>query len=408
MVLVPRYIHDFKCIGSDCEANCCEAGWYINIDKKTYKKYQKIRGELVPSLKKYIKRNRSTPSDHFYADIQLKQCGTCPFLTENKLCSIQNQLGTEFLSLTCLTYPRESNLVNGIVEKSLTMACPEAARVALLNPELMEFVEDEELTKERNSFRRNINTNNTSGSNELEHYFWELRVFTIQVLQNRLYSLADRLIILGMFYQKAQSYVNEGRTKELPSLIDSYMSLITDGAFDTTLQELPTQYKIQIQFLKALVDIRYDVGISSNRYAECLNEFFLGLGYVEGQIEENKATLNYKNAYSNYYEPFMNDREYILENYMVNYVFRKTFPLSGEDKLFDNFVKLVLHYALIKLHLVGLASFHKGLTVDIVIKLISTIAEVVEHNTIYVKRVMKILKENNYTSMAYMSILIKN
>ena len=44
-VLKPFYYDDFKCIAGDCIDNCCHAEWEISIDKKTYKKYRKLKGQ---------------------------------------------------------------------------------------------------------------------------------------------------------------------------------------------------------------------------------------------------------------------------------------------------------------------------------------------------------------------------
>lgn len=41
---------------------------------------------------------------------------------------------------------------------------------------------------------------------------------------------------------------------------------------------------------------------------------------------------------------------------------------------------LVVHYALIKLILIGMSSYHKGLTAEPVLKLIQSFAKTVEHN----------------------------
>ncbi|MFP3632204.1 flagellin lysine-N-methylase, partial [Burkholderia sp. SIMBA_045] len=69
---------------------------------------------------------------------------SCPFLNEEKLCSIQLKLGEDFLSHTCKTYPRVTQTVDDVVELSATLSCPEAARLALLNPNKMQFNRNEE------------------------------------------------------------------------------------------------------------------------------------------------------------------------------------------------------------------------------------------------------------------------
>lgn len=112
MALMPQYVRQFSCIGSECEDTCCQ-GWRVNIDEETYKKYQRVRDlELKPLLKQGIGRVRSNANAQNYGKIKMNSKGKCPFLSENKLCSIQLKLGADYLSDTCKFYPRVFNRVN--------------------------------------------------------------------------------------------------------------------------------------------------------------------------------------------------------------------------------------------------------------------------------------------------------
>ena len=98
-----------------------------------------------------------------------------------------------------------------------------------------------------------------------------------------------------------------------------------------------------------------------------------------------------------YYQPLMQQHEYILENYLVNYVFKNLFPVNGEKHIFDNYVLLIVHYAMIKMLLIGMAGFHKeNFGIDQVIKLIQSFAKVIEHNNVYVKQAFQLLKGEQY------------
>ncbi len=103
----------------------------------------------------------------------------------------------------------------------------------------------------------------------------------------------------------------------------------------------------------------------------------------------------------------MTQHEYILENYLVNYVFKNCMPVDCTSP-FESISKMVLHYALIKLHLVGMAGHHKGLTTDLVIKLIQSLSKTFEHNGTYFEKTMKLLKDNDLMNLTYVSILIRN
>jgi len=405
-LLVPQYMRKFKCTGPECEDSCC-IGWRVSIDQKTYKKYKRShQPELSVLFTKNITRNRSNPSKGNYAKIKLKSDGNCPFLTEQHLCSIQLKLGEKYLSNTCCTYPRITNEVNGIIEKSATMSCPEAARLALLNPEIMEFDEIDELVTTRNIVKGCLNTHALTAASKPQRYFWELRIFTISTLQNRAYTLEDRLVLLGMFYQKLQDYIEKKQIKDIPQLIAGYTNIIYDGSLKDSLINIPAQNTIQMELLKEMAEERFTSGISSKRYLECFTELLHGIEYTS-KLNIEEIGRRYQEVYESYYSPFMAQHGYILENYLVNHVFKNLFPFD-QRTVFDSYVMLIVHYALIKLHLIGMSGFHQNLTQDLVIKLIQSFAKTVEHNPVYVRKILDLLKQNGYNTLVWMALLIKN
>ncbi|SEC34359.1 flagellin lysine-N-methylase [Paenibacillus sp. GP183] len=406
-LLVPQYMNQFSCIGSACEDSCC-VGWRVSIDDSSYKKYNRVQDKEMKSLlDKNVTRVRSNSSSENYAKIKMDDKGCCAFLTEDKLCTIQSKLGEEYLSNVCSTYPRVSNRVNGMLEKSATMSCPEAARLALLDPDGIKFDEIEESSEIRNMIGKTMDTHDKRMMNKPQRYFWELRIFTIQVIQNREYMLSERLIILGMFYNKLQDHISNHEIHEIPQLIASYTNMMSGGALRDLLTDIPAQKVIQMEILKELADERIIRGITSNRYLECFIEFLHGIQYTE-EASVDEIAERYQEAYDQYYQPFMKEHEYILENYLVNQVYKNMFPFGDYPTVFDEYIMLVIHHALIKMHLIGLAGFHKGMDIELAIKLIQSFAKTVEHNKLYLKQVYDLLHKNGYTSLPYMTIFIKN
>ncbi|MDQ0199570.1 flagellin lysine-N-methylase [Neobacillus ginsengisoli] len=403
-MLVPQYMRTFTCIGSECEDSCC-VGWQVSIDEKTFKKYKRVRNQdLSPLFQKNITRVRSSSNPNNFGKISMNKNECCPFLSEEKLCNIQLKLGEGYLSETCNSYPRILNQVNGIFERSATLSCPEAARLALLNLDGIQFDEVEEEVGINTVIAKSLKSKHMEG---IEKYFWELRIFTIQILQNRTYTLGDRLIILGMFYQRVEEIVQSQQLDLIPHHIASYMNVIQDGSLRVNLANIPVRYEIQMKLAKQLADARYNKGISNHRFMECYIEMMQGLQYSSDVITDDTIKY-YMDAFNEYYQPFMNEHDYILENYLVNYVYKNLFPFGGFQSVFDDYVMMIVHYAMIKLHLIGMASFHKQLTTQLVIKLIQSFAKTIEHNSLFLRGVFNLLKDNGYTTMAYMSILIKN
>ncbi|WP_400162315.1 flagellin lysine-N-methylase [Brevibacillus sp. TJ4] len=407
ILLVPTYMDRFQCIGSACEDTCC-AGWSVPIDRATYQKYKKLsQSDLTQKLDTHIKRKQTNPTEGHYATIKMSGCQSCPMLTADSLCEIQLRLGEEYLSKTCANYPRVTNRVNGNYEMAATMSCPEAARLALLNPEPMSFFEIPSQPGQTFSIQTELHPANCSPA-ELPFYFWDLRIFSIELIQNRRYSLTDRVLILGLFYQNMDDFVNSGKVAEIPRLIENYRTLIKDGSLEAAIQQIPPEAAAQIRLLKELIDVRMHIGIDNQRYLDSFQAFLAGISFDNEEGIETVAA-RYQAAYTDYYKPFMNTYSYVLENYLVNYMYKNTFPFSSNAPVLENYFLLALHYSLIKMHLIGIAGFYKDkLAVEHVITLIQSFAKVVEHNSRYMQIAFDYLKRRDFVSIAGMAIFLKN
>jgi lysine-N-methylase len=402
-IYAPQYVTQFSCIGSACEDTCC-AGWRVEIDQRTYRKYRNTKKpEVKELLDSNLKRNRNNPSEQNYAYIQMMEDGSCPLLTSEHLCRVHKYMGESALSHTCTVYPRRYNAVLGVIEETLTMSCPEAARLALLNKSPMNFVEIPIKHKAAFQLNKRVDAGNEA---ELEHYFANLRIFTIEILQNREYSISDRLILLGLAMRKVQDYMDSDRLPEIPSLLNSYAATIMSEALKGSLKEIPKDSFLQVRLMKAGADKRFESDISNRRYKECYTEFLVGLNITQGVTDE-EIVCNYDLANVEYCQPFMKEHEYILENYMVNHALHSTFPLTDSLNVFQSYIALILPFAWLKLVLVGMAGYEKSnFDQNSVLKLIQSYTKVVEHNTKFKNSLISLLEEEGHDSMGYLSILI--
>ena len=414
IALVPDYYKRFVCVGAACEDTCC-GNWQIRIDKATYTKCRRLssQSELKPLIDQCIKRNRSNTDEENYGKIILSGDAKCPLLSEEGWCRLQLLHGMEYLGNVCATYPRQTIYLDGRMEKALTPACPAAARLILLNPEIMTFEEIEEPINTRNLVINNINTQGKSDRKKGGRVFWPLRIFTIEILQNRDYTLSERLIIMGMFFQKVQGIIEKDEQGEVENLIKVFTRWLKQGELKDELAAVPVSLAIQMRVLRELVEERFHVLKNNNSHLAFFEQWKEGVGYTEEaqyteemQIEE--FTQRYKDAHDKYYLPFMAKHEYILENYLVNYVFLRHMPLGKYSTIFDEYLMLALHYAMIKMHLIGIAAYHRGLTIDLVVSFIQSFARNIEHDGIYLKWLSEMLRSNNYVSLAHVAIMLKN
>src|SRR5690606_3273519 len=240
------YVFQFSCIGSNCEDTCCQ-GWRVSVDQATYRAYRQVRHpELRPLLDKAVKRNRSNPSPQNYARIVMDENGKCPLLSTEGLCRVHAELGENYLCTTCAVYPRIHHIVDGVLERSLTLSCPEAARLALLNPDPMEFQLVLEPVGDRDIAADQLDTTSLQFARRLERHFWDARSFTIELLQNRSYDLWERLILLGLFMQNVEE-LQRIDPHAIPKLIERYKQALADGLLRSSLANIPAQPVIQFK-----------------------------------------------------------------------------------------------------------------------------------------------------------------
>ncbi|WP_274309210.1 hypothetical protein [Solibacillus daqui] len=86
--------------------------------------------------------------------------------------------------------------------------------------------------------------------------------------------------------------------------------------------------KFQINLACELIQYKVSYGASSEKYIAILKQLLDGLNLDEAKNEfDIDVTLSkYEESMVKYYEPFMKENEFMLENYIVNYVFKNLVP----------------------------------------------------------------------------------
>lgn len=120
----PDYYKKFKCIGGECEDNCCAAGWQITIDDESLEKYETMEGEIGVRL-----RNSIDWENGMFEQFEHK----CTLLNENGLCDVYCDAGEDKMCILCQRYPRHYEEFENVREISLSVSCPEAAKIVLGN-----------------------------------------------------------------------------------------------------------------------------------------------------------------------------------------------------------------------------------------------------------------------------------
>lgn len=134
LYVIPDYYKEFKCTAEQCEDTCC-AGWQIVVDKKSLKRYKAVRGNYKKTLRAGVNWKQGT----FRQDKDKR----CAFFNADNLCEMYIHLGEKSLCKTCRLYPRHIEEFEGVREISLSVSCPEVARILLNKTEPTNFISKE-------------------------------------------------------------------------------------------------------------------------------------------------------------------------------------------------------------------------------------------------------------------------
>ncbi len=394
-VLSIDYYDAFQCIGNKCEDHCCK-DWSITVDRKSYVKYQKLpASEFKNKLSGHINRNRRAVNDYAYGKINLIE-KKCPMLSEDRLCEIYSKLGPENMCYTCRIYPRVFNQVDDILEQSLSVSCVEVARNLLLRENPIEFNLEIKDAPEVNVIRQ-VRTN--TSKNISHRYFNEIRQFSIGLIQNRKFTIENRLAILGLFIKKVEE--SDNLDIMIEDIIFNFNNSIKLGQYDGLLEEVISTKIVdaQLEFLTQLNNIILSKKINNERFLSNFEKISDGLRLKSGEGEQIKEA--FVNSLGNSYRKFISKNEYIYENYLVCYMFKTMFP-ANEKTMMETYLSLIVQFSIMKMNLIGLCGYYEeAMDTDKVLNLIQSYSVITEHDEFLVGKVQQFLKDKEYNSLAH-------
>lgn len=232
---IPHYYKKFQCIAGECPDTCC-AGWQIVIDDRTREKYRRAEGAFGNRLHNSIDWKESCFQQYE---------GRCAFLNDENLCDIYQEAGKEMLCRTCRNYPRHIEEFEGSREISLSLSCPEAARLILSSREPVQF-----LTAEK------------AGEEEYEDFDFFLytkltdaRDLMIRLLQERREPVSLRIAMVLSLGHDLQRRIRSGQLFLVDQLLERYGK---EGAF-RRMEERIKPYRVDKKSRSRLVRELFEI-----------------------------------------------------------------------------------------------------------------------------------------------------
>lgn len=182
--IYPTYYNDFHCVADACPKTCC-AGWQIEIDTDALERYKKLQIDTV---------------DYQEAAFLQDEKKRCKNLDEHGLCRLIHAHGEEILCDTCRLFPRHTEVFHGVRELSLSISCPEVARMILTNPNSVAFTTEERVEEETEEY--------TEEEIIVYRQLRQLREWMLPMAQDRSKSLEERFAHILSVVQAYQNLVD--------------------------------------------------------------------------------------------------------------------------------------------------------------------------------------------------------
>lgn len=392
----PQYVKKFQCEGSKCQAKCC-CGWQIVIDEDTCRRYAGISDrELADELKRKVIWHKASGTQR----MAMRKDGSCPMLGKDLLCRIQKRCGEEYLSDTCAEFPRRTFLCDGFAERALSLVCPVAAELALMDTKPMVLEQITLNTTRAKSFFPSFLQDRVQGP-----YLLSLQIGGISILQERGFSLDERLCLLGSYSIRVDRLLENGQGEKI------------DGLNKQLLLQKPLGYMKAGDFPKAeyfqllfsLLDDLYGTGIvlysddQIDYVPYILRAFSIG--------EKPKAIAELVKAYRRNYEFYqrfvLEPYRHVLENYLVQEYFNNLYPCRLKGSVQYNYEVFLVFYKFMELFLIALAGVKReNLTANDLLKVIERMAQRTDHASVYLEKVENKLVQYGQEADALMEILL--
>lgn len=392
--LRPAYYDSFRCLAADCRLSCCK-GWSILFDKKDYLSLKRQEGspELNRRMENGVRRVRKGPlAGEQYGEFNMGS-GVCPLLREDGLCQLQREKGHEALPLVCRIYPRsEDYLASGYLERSLSPSCEGVLEQLWELPEGIEFRSD---PLPRQQWRQ--------VSFQTEHplplYFSAIREWCIDLLQNRSFTLPQRIWSMGM----GLKLLSDGET-DMEHWMEQAEALSGGEPPDV----FPDGERPLAMFLSNCLHTLWVIQTNDPELKSVKEQVFAGMG-LELHTDRSRLTVPlapYLNARAKFAERFR-DRDYFMENLMVAAFFHLNMPHTvSRQALWKSYVNFCNLYAMYRF--LAVMSCREGSPGDReeLFRLIVFASRALLHNSQRQNELRDELFQNDSATLPHMAILL--
>ncbi len=373
LYVIPDYYKEFQCIASDCEDTCC-AGWQIVVDKKALRRYRNVQGPFRRRMLKSVNWRQKT--------FRQSQDKRCAFLNDRNLCDLHTELGRDSLCRTCRLYPRHVEEFEGVREITLSVSCPEVARILMNRIEPVTFLQAERDGEEEYP--------------DFDPFLFsklvDAREVILQVLQNRNLPLKVRIGLLYGIGRDIQRRINRQELFSCDEVLEKYKKPeAIEFVFDR-LAKNKHKYEEQYQFARDMFRRLYRLELLRADWYVLLRETELRLYARETPEEYAGMTREFQMWMAESSLPWEIQKEQLLVYFISIYFCGAVY----DGQIFSKVQMAILSVEFVE-EMVKACWFRneRTLVMEDIIDLVYRYSREVEHSDVNLRRMEKLMPRNH-------------
>jgi lysine-N-methylase len=180
------------------------------------------------------------------------------------------------------------------------------------------------------------------------------------------------------------------------------------------LETMPGDAKLRLEVVLALTDERMRDGSCGRRFQDTFWAFIEGIGSPVAAAPGSDLD-RLLHAEEIYCRPFFERSPYVLENYLLNYIFQNLFPFGRqgsadfvERSMFDEYLLMTTQFAWIHTLLIGIAANYKdAFAEEHVVSTVQSFTRSVEHYPEVLSSIVALVRRRKLDNLQGMAILLK-
>lgn len=374
----PEYIQNFSCDGENCGALCCK-GFHIDLDRHTHAKYRMLQDLDV---RKKILENLYWNQETQTYRMKLDENFACPMLCENNLCYIQKNLGEDFLADTCAVFPRRTFVIGNTITRTLSLFCPIAAKLALIDSNPLKFRKTLLKTSRSGAF-----FHQSISDMPARKFLLPLEKIAIEILQNKNFSLNKRLTILGIMFSMIDFQLKNLSEEVIEKFDAEFHSEEFFARMHRNFSILSFDKKAYMQIMFRLMEELFGTAIiyysaEQRNFAKYVP---LAFGMTEKTSRPAEEILQlYDENFAAYDEFIRKPYPNLMENYFVHNFIAGLYPCRVQGNLLQNYFLFATICKFFEFGLICMAGVEReNLTLEDILEFAGRFSHRVDHGRLF-------------------------